>query len=120
MGDRILLEALRIVGRHGALPEERERSQPFEVDLEIEADLEEAARRDAISATIDYGAVVREVVRIVEAESYELLEALAGRIAAAVLEQERAAGVSVTVRKLRPPVAADLSSAAVRITRRRA
>ena len=42
MGDRIELRGLRVLGVHGALPEEQERAQPFEVDLDVEADLRPA------------------------------------------------------------------------------
>ncbi len=117
---RIVLQGLRLLGRHGVLAEEKARAQPFEVDIEVEADLEEAARTDSLLATVDYGAVVSQVAALVENESYELLEALAGAIADLVLTEPRAAAVTVTVRKLRPPVAADLSSAAVSLRKRRA
>lgn len=110
---RILLEGLRLVGRHGLLPEETERSQPFEISLEIEGDLLPAAEEDELSETVDYGAVVEKVATVVATESFGLLEALAYRIARVVLEDERALGVTVKVTKLRPPVAADLSSASV-------
>ena len=42
MGDCLQLRALRALGTHGVLPEERHRAQPFEVDLDIEAALQEA------------------------------------------------------------------------------
>jgi dihydroneopterin aldolase len=47
------------------------------------------------------------------------LEALAEGIAEAVLADTRVTSVSVGVRKLRPPLAADLGSVGVRITRSR-
>jgi dihydroneopterin aldolase len=48
-----------------------------------------------------------------------LLEHLAQRIATTVLDLAgpRARSVTVTLRKLRPPVPVDMASAAVRITR---
>ena len=56
---------------------------------------------------------------IVSGRSYELLEALAGAVAEAVLVSDlRIAAVSVHLRKLRPPVPLDLGSVGVRITRR--
>lgn len=116
---RIALEGLRVLGRHGVLEEEKERPQPFEIDLDIEVDLDEAARGDDLGATVDYGVVTEKVTRLVAGESYELMEALALAIAEAVLGEPRAKAVTVKVRKLRPPVAADLSSAAVVLTRRR-
>ena len=46
MSDRIELRGLRVVGTHGALPEEQVRAQPFEVDLDIEVDLRPAGLSD--------------------------------------------------------------------------
>jgi dihydroneopterin aldolase len=112
---RIVLEGLRCVGRHGLLQEETERAQPFEVSLEIEADLRQAAESDDLATTVDYGEVVSKVALVVSEESFGLLEALAYRIARVVLENEAASAVTVKVTKLRPPVAADLSSASVHL-----
>jgi dihydroneopterin aldolase len=110
---------LRVFGTHGALPSELERAQPFEVDLDIYADLRPAGRSDALGDTIDYGALTDAVAAVVTGPHATLLEHLAERIAAAVLEVSgrRADSVTVTVRKLRPPVPVDLASAGVRITR---
>ena len=117
MVDRIELRGLRLLGVHGALDEERGRAQPFEVDLDVEADLAAAARSDDLSDTVDYGALVEAMARVVGSERYALLESLAERIAEVALADERVQAVSVAVRKLRPPVAADLGTAGVRITR---
>jgi dihydroneopterin aldolase len=119
VADHIELRGLRLVAIHGVLPEERVRAQPFEVDLDIEADLAAAGRSDDLSDTVDYGALTDAVVAVMAGPPVNLLEHLAERVAAATLELTgpRATAVTVTVRKLRPPVAGDLASAAVRITR---
>ena len=115
--DRIELRGLRAVGTHGALPEEQRRAQPFEVDLDVVADLRPSGKSDALGDTVDYGALAHAVERVVTTERFQLLEALAQRIADEVRAVERVESVTVTVRKLRPPVAVDLTSAAVTITR---
>ena len=119
MTDRIELRGLRALGTHGALPEERVRAQPFEVDLDVDVDLRSAGRSDHLADTVDYGALTETVVAVVAGPHSELLENLAERVAAAVLSSAgpRAVSVTVTVRKLRPPVPADLASAGVRISR---
>lgn len=118
-GDRIVLRGLRAVGNHGALAEERERAQPFEVDLELSADLGAAGRSDDLTDTIDYGAVVAAAAGVVTGPHVDLLERLAQCIVEAVLVAAgpRARAVRVTVRKLRPPVPVDLDSVAVTIAR---
>ncbi len=116
--DRIEVRGLRVLGRHGLLPEERERHQPFEVDLDIEADLSDAARRDELSLTVDYGAVMRRVAELVASESFQLLERLADAIASAVLtEGPPIEAVTVTVRKLRPPVPVEVATVGVTVRR---
>ena len=60
------------------------------------------------------------VERVVDASRFALLEALAGAIAAAALEvDDRVGTVVVSVRKLRPPVAQQLATSGVTLTRSR-
>ena len=120
MADRIELRGLRSLGVHGVLPEEQTRAQPFEVDLDVEADLSTAGRTDRLDDTLDYGAMAAAAERVVTSEHHQLLERLAERIAEEVLGDERVVAVTVAVRKLRPPVPQDLASSGVRVTRSRA
>jgi len=119
--DRIELRGLRLLGTHGVLDEEQLRAQPFELDLDVALSTDEAAASDELSDTVDYAALVDAVAAVVGGtRSFRLLEALAAACAEAALDADgRALGVTVTVRKLRPPVAADLASAGVRVSRRR-
>jgi dihydroneopterin aldolase len=117
--DRIEVRALRVVGIHGALPEEQSRGQPFEIDIDVDADLAAAGRTDSLEATVDYAEIVQRASAVVTDHRYRLLEALAQGIAEAVLADRRVASVSVGVRKLHPPLAADVGSVGVRITRSR-
>ena len=117
--DRIELRGLRVLGVHGALPEEQDRAQPFEVDLDVEADLSVAGASDHLADTVDYGAVTAVAAAVVGGERFRLLERLADRIASEVAGVDpRIRSVTVTVRKLRPPLPVDLTSAGVRVTRR--
>jgi 7,8-dihydroneopterin aldolase/epimerase/oxygenase len=115
--DRIELRGLRALGTHGALPEEQLRAQPFEVDVDVVTDVRAAGASDDLDDTVDYGAIASIVERLVTTERFALLERLATRIAEEVCGDGRVQSVTVTVRKLRPPVPVDLTSAAVRITR---
>jgi len=117
MGDRIELRGLRVQGVHGVLPEEQVRAQPFEVDVAVEADLRAAGRSDDLADTLDYGAMAESVAKVVSGERFALLERLAERITEVVLADGRVTSVTVSVRKLRPPVPVDLSTAGVTITR---
>jgi FolB domain-containing protein len=120
MHDRIELRGLRASGICGALPEERERAQPLELDLDVVADLAPAGRSDALEDTIDYGALCRIVETVVTEERFTLLERLAARVAEMVLQHDsRVLSVAVNVRKLRPPVPQQLATSGVHIERAR-
>lgn len=119
--DRIELRGLRIAGVVGVLPHEQVQAQPLELDLDLGLDLAPAGGSDDLADTVDYGAICTVVDAVVTASSFALLEALAERIAVQVLATDtRLAEVTVAVRKLRPPVAQQLDTSGVRITRARA
>ena len=118
MPDRIEIRGLRALGLIGVLPEERERQQPFEIDLDVELDLAPAGATDAIEDSVDYGRLSLAVADVVMTESHLLLERVAQRITDVVLAADsRIQSVWVCVRKLRPPIPADVGSTAVAITR---
>lgn len=117
--DRIELRGLVVNGICGALPEERERAQPLEVDLDVVCDLSAAGSSDALDDTIDYGALTATVESLIIEGRPFLLERLAADIAAAVLGDARIASVTVSVRKLRPPVPQTMATSGVTITRGR-
>jgi dihydroneopterin aldolase len=119
-GDRIEIRDLRVVGTHGVLPEERQRAQPLSLDIVAWVDMLAAQHSDDLSDTVDYGALAHLAENVVAQQSYRLLEALAGRLADALLITDpRLRAVEVTVRKLRPPLALDIASTGVRVLRSR-
>lgn len=119
--DRILLEGMVFVGNHGALAAERELGQRFVVDVELTVDLAAAGRSDDLARTVDYGAVHRQVRAVVEGPPCKLIEAVAERIAAAVLDgHPLVAAVRVKVAKPEVRLGTVLAGSAVQITRGRA
>ena len=119
--DRIELRGLRMVAIIGVLPEERERAQPIEFDLDVYGFLGPAGRSDELGDTIDYGAVCDTVAKVIDGFQPKLLEHLADRLAGALLHTYlHISAVTITVRKLRPPVAYQLESSGVRVHRDRA
>jgi dihydroneopterin aldolase len=118
-GDRIQLRGLRVLGTHGVLPEEKERAQAFEIDLDLWVDLALAAATDRLADTVDYAAVTERATAVVAGPSHELLESLAGAIAESTLAADlRIGAVTVGLRKLQPPLPADLDTVGVQLTRR--
>ena len=118
--DRLLLRGLRVLALCGALPEERDRAQPFELDVELGCNLAPAGLSDDLGDTVDYGSVCAAVAEAAEGEQFTLMEAMAHRLAEVCLSADpRVEQVTVEVRKLRPPVPQHLSTSGVRITRHR-
>ena len=115
--DRILVQGIQFHGHHGVQGEERKLGQRFLVDVEIRLDLREAGRRDDLAASVDYGRVHALVVEIGTGEQFRLLEALAERIASAVLEHFRVRQVTVRATKPSPPLAGIVAGVSVEITR---
>lgn len=120
--DRLSLLGMRFEGRHGVLPEERVTAQPFEVDVVLHADLSDAAERDDLAATADYAALFELVRALVEGTSRQLIEALAGSVARAVLAATPPAivgAVEVRVRKPEAPIDGTFDTVEAAIVRRR-
>ena len=115
--DRIELRELRVTCVIGALAHERTAPQPLSIDVDLYADLSGAGATDDLSRTVDYGAVCDRIAALCEQAQPQLLERLAELIAAELCGIDAVTAATVTVTKLRPPVAADLSTSAVRITR---
>jgi 7,8-dihydroneopterin aldolase/epimerase/oxygenase len=114
--DEIAIAGIRALGRHGAYPGERDAPQPFDVALKLYADLSAAAASDALRETIDYAAVHRRVVAIVEGRSFDLLERLADEIVRALFEDRRVLAVEVAIAK---PGRLDGATATVTLRRAR-
>ncbi len=117
-GDRIELRDLRVMCVIGALTHERTAPQPLRIDVDLYADLCQAGASDDLSATVDYGTACNRIVSLCDDAQPQLLERLAELIAADLCRESAVTAATVTVTKLRPPVAADLGTSAVRITRR--
>jgi len=100
------------------LPQEQAQPQPLELDLDVVVDLAPAGASDDLADTVDYGALCTAAEEVVVSSRFALLEALAERVATVVLATDpRVAAVTVSVRKLRPPVPQPLATSGVRITR---
>lgn len=115
--DRIVLQGIRFYGHHGVTEAERELGQPFQVDVELRLDLRRAGRSDALSATVNYAEVHQAVVEVGTKERFYLLEALAERIAQAILERFPVKEVKVRASKPSPPIQGELQLVGVEIVR---
>jgi dihydroneopterin aldolase len=117
--DRIVLRGLLGHGHHGVYPEEREKGQPFVVDLVLSLDLAAAARTDDVAQTVHYGELAQRVVGVIEGEPVHLVETLAQLVAETCLSYDRVEQVEVTVHKPEAPVGVPFDDVAVTIVRGR-
>jgi dihydroneopterin aldolase len=118
MPDVILLEGIQVPAALGVTAAERRMRRPVLLDLEVERDLRAAGRSDRIRDTLHYKRIFEVVEDVASNQEHKLVEALAERIARAVLGKFDADAVTVTVRKPKP-IAGVLDHAGVRVTRRR-
>lgn len=118
--DRIHLERMEFFAYHGVLPEENRLGQRFYVDVILELDLRPAGESDRLELTVNYADVYEKLKKIVEKERYKLIEALAERIASALLDAYTIVNaVTVRVVKPHPPFDIRFSGVAVEIYRKR-
>ena len=97
--DRVFIEDLRIETTIGVYDWEREIKQTVALDLEMDFDIRAAAASDAIDDTLDYKAVAKRLIGFVGKSEFQLVEALAERCAAIVLEEFPVSRVALKLSK---------------------
>lgn len=117
--DHITLTGIEVYAHHGVHQSERDFGQRFIVDVDLALDLRPAGTSDDLNATVDYGTVARMVQRILKSSPVNLLETLAERICAEVLQDDRVHEVSVTVHKPQAPLTVTFADVSVTLVRRR-
>jgi dihydroneopterin aldolase len=99
--DTIFLHDLRVKTVVGIWDWERAVPQTVSIDLDMAADVAEAAAQDTIDATLDYKAVAKRIAGFVEASRFNLIETMAESIAALIREEFGVPWVRVAVHKPR-------------------
>lgn len=115
--DRIAIEGIRASGRHGVLPEERERDQPFIADVIVHLNTRDAARHDDLSRTVNYAEVAQRAMSVLTGPSVDLVETLAERIALSVLDLDGIECVDVRVHKPEAPIPVPFADVSVTVRR---
>lgn len=103
-------------GYHGETEAERTLGNRFHVDVEIRMDLSVAGRSDDIADTLDYSHAFALIRAVLEDQQCRLIEAIADRVAATLLEDPRIQSVKVRVGK-QPPIAGSIDRCWVIIER---
>lgn len=116
--DRIYIRDLALRCMIGVFPEERREKQDVVINVVLECDHRAAAQSDRLEDAVDYKALKKKIVALVETSSFQLIEALADRLAVLCLENSRVQRATVTVDK--PGALRFARSVGVEITRGRA
>ena len=116
--DRIYIRDLTVRCIVGINEEERVNKQDVIINVTLSADLRKPGVTDRLEDTIDYKALKKRILKLVEGSSYFLIERLAQAIAGACLEEAPVQRVQVTIDK--PGALRFARSVAVEITRDRA
>lgn len=115
MDSFIFLRDVRLRAFHGVDPQETAVGGDFVVNLRVGYDFSRAMATDDVGDTLSYADLYDIVKREIGVPS-KLLEHVAGRIAAAVVEYCPAIrSVDLTVTKVNPPMGADCGGAGVEI-----
>lgn len=117
--DSIRLTGLQAMAHHGVLDFERANGQLFIVDLVLWLPLGPAGLSDDLTKTVHYGNLADAVVGAVERDPVDLIETVAERVAAVVLENPLVGTVEVTVHKPNAPIEVPFTDVTVTIVRDR-
>ena len=111
------IRGLRAYAYHGVRDFERERGQPFVIDVWLACTPSAAQASDDLADAVNYSAVCDRVSELATGGPYNLLERLAAVIADDLAARYPVEGVRVRVAKPHAPVAHDVAEVAVTVER---
>jgi len=97
--DIIFLHDMKVETVIGIWEWERKIRQTVAIDLEMSADIRNAAASDSVEDTLNYKLVAKRLQQFIGESSFQLVETLAEKIAGLVLEEFDVAWVKVKVSK---------------------
>jgi dihydroneopterin aldolase len=115
--DVIKLSNIVFYAHHGYYEAERELGQRFEVDIEVDCDLHDQVTNDDLKSTIDYRHLYAIAKDAFENNKFKLLETVANRIAAQIVQIEPVQAVLIRVRKPHVPIKGFLDHIEIEIRR---
>ena len=113
--DKIFIRELALRCIIGIYPAERREKQDIVINVEMHCDLRKAGRSDDLNDTVDYKAIKKGILKLVEESGFLLIEALAENIADLALGDGKVQRVVVTIDK--PGALRFAKSSAVEINR---
>lgn len=99
MMDVLRLKGLQFHGKHGTEEWEKQTGCRFIVDIELTYDFAKSVVSDRLEDTLDYRVIYSRTRHVVESESHNLIERVAGRVMHEMFRTFRVSRVVVRVAK---------------------
>lgn len=116
--DEIRIYGLEVFAHHGVYPEEREQGQKFILNAVLRTDTQAAGQTDDLAATTNYGEVCQLMTRVMQEQTWQLLEAAAEHTARAVLLAfPLVRGLTMELQKPEAPIPLPFETVSVKIDR---
>ncbi len=118
--DEIIIEKLKLRGKHGCFAAERDELRDFEVSMRLRLPFDRAAKTDELSDTVDYPSAMAIAEGVLGGESVRLIEKLADMIAERLfIRFPNLKEADVEVAKLGVDVGFEFGKISARISRKR-
>ena len=117
--DIIRLDNIALYAYHGVVKGEQDMGQRFFMDIELVADLTEAAQTDGLERTIDYHKVYKVATAAFVGERCYLIERVAWNVMTALFKEFTVDEITVRIRKPSAPIDGLLDAVEVDLTRSR-
>ena len=98
--DKVFIEALEIECVIGIYDWERKIRQPVVLDIEMDSDNRKPAATDDIADTLDYKAISKRLIQFVSESDFGLVETLAERCCAIILDEFGVRHVTLKLSKI--------------------
>lgn len=116
--DKIRIENLEIFAKHGVFPEENFLGQKFVLSAVLHTDTRKAGLTDELSYSVHYGEVSHLIKKVVEENTWKLLETVAEATTKAILlSYPMVSQVDLTIKKPWAPIGLPLDTVSVEISR---
>ncbi|MCE2595984.1 dihydroneopterin aldolase [Motilimonas cestriensis] len=113
--DRVFINSLEVLSTIGVYEWEKTIKQKLVFDLVLAFDNRPAAATDDINLALDYAVLSQRVVEYAQNNVFELLETMAERVAALILDEFNVPGLQLTLSK--PGAVVMAANVGVQITR---
>ena len=115
--DKIIIKGLKLFAYHGVNPEEKVDGQNFILDITAQLDATKAKLSDNVDDTVSYAKIIKTVIAVFTAQSYDLIEAAANKVGMEIIKTyPQLQSVTILLKKPEAPIKAEFDYVAVEET----